>query len=58
MKEWGKLDLENQREPDRYKADLEADKNAKSSEEIAELTKGVTVDVYDTCGNKMGSYKS
>ena len=58
MKAWGQLDLENQREVDRIKADEEAKKNAKSSEEIAELTKGVTVKVYDSFGNLIKVKKS
>ena len=51
MKAWGQLDLENQREVDRIKADGEAKKHAKTSEEIAELTKDVTVKYYDPAGN-------
>ena len=58
MKAWGNLDLENQREIDRSRADKAAELNAKSSEEIAELTKGVTVKVYDSFGNLIEVKKS
>ena len=51
MKAWGQLDLENQREVDRIKADGEAKKHAKTSEQIAELTKDIKVKYYDPAGN-------
>ena len=51
MKAWGQLDLENQREVDRIKADGEAKKHAKTSEQIAELTKDIEVKYYDPAGN-------
>ena len=51
MKSWGQLDLENQREVDRIRADDDAKKNAKTSEQIAELTKDIEVKYYDTKGN-------
>ncbi len=58
MKKWGNLDLENQREIERSRADKAAELNAKSSEEIARLTKGVTVKRYDSFGNLIEDEKS
>ena len=58
MKAWGNLDLENQREIDRFKADRAAEKHAKTSEEIAELTKDIKVKYYDAAGNLIKGEKS
>ena len=58
MKAWGQLDLENQREVDRIKADGEAKKHAKTSEQIAELTKDIEVKYYDPAGNLIEGEKS
>ncbi len=51
MKKWGNLDLENQREIERSRADKAAELNAKTSEEIARLTKDIKVKYYDPAGN-------
>jgi len=51
---WERLDLKNQREQDRYRADKEASKNAKTSDEIAELCKDCKIKYYSPTGELLG----
>lgn len=51
---WERLDLRNQREQDRYRADKEAAKNAKTSEKIAELCEGCKIKRYSPTGEFLG----
>ena len=55
---WQNMDLENQSEINRHKADKEAEKNAKTSEEIAKLMRGCKVKRYSPTGELLEEPKS